>query len=180
MKLKMSNSAVKQANTEDTENISTTVRVPKPLKPEALQWNSQSNFIWREGELTLSPDHTLADLNDHPAILFRNIMQDRDKSLVRGDTLRIVPHNRAWMIRSAVVVTATPERVKLAFKAGDKIDLEDLASDAAWQDGTVEVRWYGAGYAVLRKSDGVKVVPGYFPDPQAAVAAWQRGKPVAM
>lgn len=175
MTQKSNAAAARQA---EAENVGTTARLPKPLKPDQLRWNFQGAMVWREGQIILGPDHTMADLHEHPTRLFQNLQQNRDTALHRGDCLRVYPHDRSWMLRNVIVQNADPQNVKLAWRREDKLDLEDLAADVKWSDGTVEIRWHGQGYAVLRIGDGVQMVPGFFPDPESAINAWQRSKTV--
>lgn len=164
------------ATAQQNDNISTTERIPKPLKPDALQWNLQGFMVYRQGVLQLGEEHTMDDLNAHCDQLFKLIQQDRNKSVLRGDELRIFSFDHSWMIRNAFVSEADDRHVRLVFKGSDRLSLDNLAADTKWEDAVCKVVWRGNGYQAIRKRDGIPMVPDFFSDWESCVAAYQRSK----
>lgn len=108
-------------------------------------------FIWKHWSIRLPAGATLADLNESPT-LFRLVQLSR-QAICRLDRMTIFAYDESWLV-DAVVSGATAKSVTLA--GIRKIDLP-ARQEVLFQDATYKVAWFGRGYAVQRKSDGLRV-----------------------
>jgi hypothetical protein len=97
------------------------------------------------------PKGTIADDLKEPS-LFKQLQQS-PKALRRHDTVRLVDYDESW-IAEAMVADATATEVVLA---GVCIVQFPQRIKRLFEDNRFKVEWRGAGYVVIRQSDGAKM-----------------------
>lgn len=109
-------------------------------------------FCWRTMQVRLPEGACLADLNEAPT-LWQRVQASRLVALQKFDRVAILSHDESWMAE-AIVGAATATNVTLA-----GIRKTDLPARLAALPQTDEyrIRWFGNGYAVERKRDGLRV-----------------------
>jgi hypothetical protein len=119
------------------------------------------------------PQGAIADDLKEPS-LFRQIQQS-PKALRKHDTVRLVEHDESW-VAEAIVAGANAAGVVLA---GVRVINFPERIKPLFQDDKFKVEWRGAGYVVIRKSDGAKM-SDFFPTEQLAIRAVGAQYPVRM
>lgn len=111
------------------------------------------------------PKGTIADDLKEPS-LFKRVQQSGRSTLRKYDDVRLVDFEEKWFA-DATVAEANANEIVLT---GIKIMQLPERTKPLFQDERFQVEWHGAGYVVMRKSDGAKLT-NYFPTEQLAVAA---------
>ena len=162
----MAKAAVKKAAA-----ASSPLRVIPVIDPQFAKLNLSGNE-YQHWFIRL-PQGVIADDLKEPS-LFRQLQQS-PKALRKHDTLRLVEYDESW-IAEAIVVEANATEAVLA---GVRIVQFPQRIKPLFEDDRFKVEWRGAGYVVIRKSDGAKMSDS-FPTEQLAIRAVGSQYPVRM
>lgn len=155
------------ARVEESEAaVSTSREARPPLRPTALTWDFDG-AVTRSAVVRLPEHVVLQDLQDDPT-LWRSIQAVSQTALRKFDRLLIISFSEDWIV-NVLVVEADARSVRLSIRAGDVLRLE--ANTAEWSDSTYTIRWGGEGYIVVRKADGVRMLPYQYASLEAAKSA---------
>lgn len=141
------------------------------ISPQSAKLNLSGNE-YQQWFIRL-PKGAIADDLKEPS-MFKQLQQS-PKALRRHDTVRLVEYDESW-VAEAIVVEASATEVVLA---GVRIVQFPQRIKPLFEDDRFKVEWRGAGYVVIRKSDGAKM-SDFFPTEQLAIRAVGSQYPVRM
>lgn len=150
------------ATIEKTKTVETKREAPR-IPQSALEWNSQSNFVYREAFVRLPDGLTLQDLNDTPTI-WTNVQNNANAALRKWDTVRCVAYDEAWFVDATV---SFADRTKVILCGVKKTDMPKREV-ILFEDALYRVDWAGSGYGVYRKSDDVMMGNQTFQNAESA------------
>jgi len=150
------------------EKIEVADREIKPIPTTALRWQSEG-FEFRHAVIRLPKGIVLQDLHDHADVLFKNIM-----TLLREeDWITFHEADRAWTIPLAMVDFVTPNRILLS----NLKPVSRQSREETFEDDKIVIRWDVSGFAIFRKTDGVRLSNGTYPSVKAAEFAYHAMQP---
>jgi hypothetical protein len=152
----------------DAPEVSVSDRKAPIIKAESLMVN-ETGALWKCAMVQLPDGAVFQDLQDSPE-MWRHVQSNPHKSLRFGDRVTCIAFDRSWGVKDAFVADADSGRVVLAIKSSDKITLS--SKSGTWEDEKHLIKWDGAGFAVFRKYDGVRVLPSHFTTLDAAKSAY--------
>jgi hypothetical protein len=145
-----------------------TATAPPPLRavpvigPQFAKLNVSGNEY--QHWVVRLPEGAIADDLKEPS-LFKQLQQS-PKALRKHDTVRLVEYHESW-VAEAIVADANATEVVLA---GVRLVQLPQRIKPLFEDDRFKVEWRGAGYVVIRKSDGAKM-SDFFPTEQLAIRA---------
>jgi len=149
--------------------------IPK-IKPQNVEINAE-HFCWREFLIRLPQDVSWVSIHEQADEVWRLVQSNPHTSLRVLDRLWLMSHDESELA-SATVCVATGTKVVLAnFK---KFSYGGRDQTAQWADDVYKIAWDGSGYAIWRKTDGVRVKPGSFSSIELAKAEVRRLYPVQL
>jgi hypothetical protein len=145
------------AKMQPDESVAATVRTPPAIEHQAVEWNNQTDAVYRHAFVRAPVGLVPADLHEHPTIVWKRVQANHNKSLTRFDRVLIVGDQEEWCV-DAMVVDADATKVVLGnYKV---IMLQQRAERFVTQDGRYMVIWSGPGYQAFRlQDDGRPPVP---------------------
>ena len=146
----MNATAKKTDNTEDTGRKDASGR-PLEIDPQWAQRQYDAGHVWTEWFIRLPEGCTLDDLGNWPG-LWRKL-QSSQHALQKLDRVLLVEFGEEWACE-ARVTAASGTGAELAIIK--KFDMPKKYVVLP-EDDDYKVKWYGNGYAVQRKRDGLKV-----------------------
>jgi len=149
--------------------------IPK-IKPQNVEINAE-HFCWREWLIRLPADVSWNSIHEQADEVWRLVQQNPQTSLRAMDRLWLMSHDESELA-SATVCVATGTKVVLSgFR---KFSYAGRDETAQWADDVNRIAWDGSGYAIWRKTDGVRVKPGSFSSIELAKAEVRKLYPVQL
>jgi len=146
--------------------------IPK-IKPGNVKINSEG-FCYREFFVRLPADVTWTAIHETPEV-WRLVQENLHTSLRVHDRVCLISHDESEL-GFGIVSVATGKKVQLAgFR---KHTFAGRDTTASWADDLYRVFWDGTGWAIERKTDGVRMRPGSFSTVELAKAEVRKLYPV--
>lgn len=135
---------------ETKEPVSAQPREVPLIPSDAIQLNSQTNFLWNDYLVRAPLGITPTDIQNNPHI-WKLIQAKPQTALTRLARLTIIAFDESWLIPDAVVLDASPNRITL----GNYKIISMPPKEQSWtsEDGMFTVRWSGGQFSGYRVSD---------------------------
>ena len=161
------NTSAKQSPDANTPEAAPTARPLPMVQPNNVKENI-AGACWREMSVRLPQDATFGDLND-PRI-WKQVQATARCSLRKLDHLVIIAYDESWLAR-CVVTEATA--VGISTSKPVKTEMPG-ASQKLFETADYKMEWNGAGYLIVRKSDGTVLTDTVATPEQAERLLWAR------
>jgi len=149
--------------------------IPK-IKPQNVEINAE-HFCWREFLIRLPEDVTWTSIHEQADEVWRLVQSNPHVSLRALDRVVFLTHDESEMAMATVCVATGTKVVLSGFR---KFSFGGRDETAQWADDVYKIDWDGSGYAIHRKSDGVRVKPGSFSSIELAKAEVRKLYPVQL